>query len=107
MTEEHINSDIHSRIDRIEVTLSHVTDTLEKMAAVVNRPHDTKWGPIMTAIGLLFVAGSGYTTLTTSPLARENHRMTEQILVLQERDLQMARALGRMEGLMGIDNERR
>ena len=94
---------IHSRIDRIEVTLTHVTDTIEKLAQVINRPQETKWGPIMTAIGLLFVAGSGYTTLTTAPLARENIKQAEQILVLQARDLKMAKDLGRLEGMLGIE----
>lgn len=101
MTDD-INNDIHSRIDRIEVTLTHVTDTIEKMAEVINRPNETRWGPIMTAIGLLFVAGSGYTTLTVSPLTRENHIMAEQIQILQERDLETAKEIGRLEGLLGV-----
>lgn len=102
MTDQ-VNSDIHSRIDRIEVTLTHVTDTIEKMAEVLNRPNETRWGPIMTAIGLLFVAGSGYTTLTTAPLARENHIMAEQVQILQGINLDMAKDIGRLEGMMGVE----
>ena len=96
------NSDIHSRIDRIEVTLTHVTDAIEKMASVVNRPQRTQWGPILTAVSLLFVAGGGYTTLVTMPMNERAEQLEQQILVLQDRELERERDLGRIEGKMGL-----
>ena len=94
--------DINSRIDRIEVTLSHAVDAIEKMADVVNKPSETKWGPILTAVSLLFVAGGGYTTLITMPMQREADRLQEEIYELRERELDDARALGRLEGKLGL-----
>lgn len=99
------NTDINSRIDRIEVTLTHVTDAIEKMAKLIdqlNRPQDVKWGPILTAISLLFIAGGGYTTLITMPMQREADDLQAQIMALEERELERERDLGRIEGKLGI-----
>lgn len=105
MSEEIQGQDVNSRIDRIEVTLSHAVDAIEKIASVVNKPQETKWGPILTAVSLLFVAGSGYTTLITLPMQRENDRLQEQVLAMQERELKDARRLGIVEGRLGIDGD--
>lgn len=102
MSDDQQTADVHSRIDRIEVTLTHVTDAIEKMAAVVNRPQKTQWGPILTAVGLLFVAGGGYTTLVTAPMEREAHVLRQKIQNLEARELDDARSLGRIEGTLGI-----
>ena len=91
---------LNSRIDRIEVTLSHVTDAIEKMTTIINRPQTTQWGPILTAIGLLFVAGGGYTTLITMPMEREVVRLEAEISGMQDRELERVRDLGRIEGLL-------
>jgi len=93
---------VESRIDRIEVTLNHIVDTIEKLSQVVNAPQETKWGPIMTALALLFAAGGGYTTLITMPMEREAEHLREKISVLEERELDRERALGRIEGRIGI-----
>jgi len=105
VSEEIQGQDVNSRIDRIEVTLSHAVDAIEKIASVVNKPQETKWGPILTAVSLLFVAGSGYTTLITLPMQRENDRLQEQVLAMQERELKDARRLGIVEGRLGIDGD--
>ena len=65
---EHEIATVNSRIDRIEVTLNHAVDAIEKIVDVVNKPEETKWGPILTAVGLLFMAAGGYTTLVTTPM---------------------------------------
>lgn len=103
MSEQQTNQDISSRIDRIEVTLSHAVDAIEKLAAVVNKPQETKWGPILTAVSLLFVAGSGYTTLITMPMQREADRMQEQIYIMRDRELKRERDIGRVEGAIGLN----
>ena len=95
--------DINSRIDKIEVTLSHAVDAIEKMANIVNKPQETKWGPILTAVSLLFVAGGGYTTLITMPMQREADQLRTEIYELRERELEDARAMGRVEGKLGIN----
>ena len=100
---EQNSADIHSRIDRIEVTLTHVTDAIEKMADVINRPQEIKWGPILTAVSLLFIAGSGYTTLITMPMEREADVLRDKIVALENRELADARDLGRLEGKLGIN----
>lgn len=91
-----------SRIDKIEVTLSHAVDAIEKLAAVVNRPQRTQWGPILTAVGLLFVAGGGYTTLVTQPLADSKQHLRAQIIELEKeaRDehIQIAGQIGELKG---------
>ena len=97
------NADVHSRIDRIEVTLTHVADAIEKLAAVVNRPQRTQWGPILTAVSLLFIAGGGYTTLITKPMERESTVLRQRIWNLEERELDDARSLGRIEGALGLE----
>jgi len=102
VTEDNL-TDIHSRIDRIEVTLSHVTDTLEKMAAVVNKPQETKWGSILTAVGLLVVAAGGYTTLITMPMQREADQIQIELIDMRSRELIYQRTLGRIEGKLGIE----
>ena len=103
--DQHTAIEINSRIDRIEVTLTHVTDAIEKMADVLNRPQETKWGPILTAVSLLFVAGSGYTTLITMPMAREADVLRDKIMALESRELQDARDLGYLEGKLGIKQD--
>jgi hypothetical protein len=98
-----LTQDLNSRIDKIEVTLSHAVDAIEKMASIVNAPQETKWGPILTAVSLLFVAGGGYTTLITMPMQREADQLRTQIYNLRERELDDARALGRIEGKLGVN----
>lgn len=96
--------DISSRIDRMEVTLSHAVDAIDQIASVVNRPRETKWGPIIAALSLLLAAGAGYTTLITLPMEREADRLQEELHEMGKRELQYVRALGRLEGLAGDDN---
>ena len=98
-------TDLHSRLDRVEVTLTHAVDAIDKIAGIVNRPVETKWGPILTALALLFAAAGGYTTLITMPMEREANQLRSQIVNLRERELVRERALGRIEGMMGITNE--
>jgi hypothetical protein len=93
---------IESRIDRIEVTLSHAVEAIEKLASVVNTPQETKWGPILTALALLFAAAGAYTTLITLPIEREAEQLREQIQRVEERELTRERDLGRIEGKLGI-----
>jgi len=95
---------INSRIDRIEVTLSHAVDAIEKLASVVNRPQEVKWGPILTAVALLLAAGGGYTTLITLPMERASDRMQEEVHEMGKRELEYVRAIGRLEGLAEKDN---
>ena len=92
--------DLNSRIDRIEVTLSHAVDAIEKMANVVNKGRETKWGPIIAAVSLLFVAAGGYTTLITMPMNERANNLENEVNLMQERELKGARALGRLEGLL-------
>ena len=99
-------TDISSRIDRIEVTLSHAVDAIDKIASIVNRPQETKWGPILTAVALLLAAGGGYTTLITIPMERSSDRMQEEMHDMSKRELVYVRALGRLEGLAEKDNGR-
>jgi len=87
----------------MEVTLSHAVDAIEKIAGVINKPQETKWGPILTAVSLLFVAGGGYTTLITMPMQREADQLRTEIYELRERELEDARSLGRVEGKLGIN----
>jgi hypothetical protein len=96
------NPNIESRIDRIEVTLSHAVEAIEKLASVVNAPQETKWGPILTALALLFAAAGGYTTLITIPIEREADQLRTKIYKLEERELERERDLGRIEGKLGI-----
>ena len=98
-------SELNSRIDKIEVTLTHAVDAIEKMATVVNKPQETKWGPILTAVSLLFVAASGYTTLVTMPMQTEAKRLSTNDRMAFEHMLEMERDLGRIEGRLGIENE--
>lgn len=100
MSDTQNNMDLNSRIDRIEVTLGHAVDAIEKMADVVNKPQETKWGPILTAVGLLFVAGSGYTTLITMPLQERLAAIEMRQELKLERELQRERELGRIEGTL-------
>lgn len=93
-----------SRIDRIEVTLSHAVDAIDKIATVVNRPIETKWGPIIAALALLLAAGGGYTTLITMPMQYEATRLQEELHEMGKRELDVARALGRLEGLAEKDD---
>ena len=104
MSEEvNLQQELSSRIDRIEVTLSHAVDAIDKIASVVNRPQETKWGPILTALALLLAAAGSYTTLITLPMERESARMQEELHDMGKRELEYARALGRIEGMMGLD----
>ena len=98
MSEEHLTN-INSRIDKIEVTLSHAVDAIEKMADVVNKPQETKWGPILTAIGLLFMAAGGYTTLVTQPMRASIQRIEMHQHEIIQREMVAARELGRIEGI--------
>lgn len=98
------DQDVNSRIDRIEVTLSHAVDAIEKLASVVNRPVETKWGPIIASLALLLAAGGGYTTLITIPMEREANRLQEELHDMGRRELDYARALGRLEGLAEKDD---
>lgn len=102
MTDVHIN-DINDRISRIEVTLSHAVDAIEKMAEIVNKPQETKWGPILTAVGLLFMAAGGYTTLITQPMRQDILILQEEIQVHTEREISREREIGRLEGALGIE----
>ena len=103
MSEDIKQHDVHSRIDRIEVTLNHAVEAIEKMAQVVNKPQDVKWGPILTAVGLLFVMGGGYTTLSTAPVRERAEVLEAQVLILQENELKRERAIGRIEGYLHIE----
>lgn len=107
MTTEQQNPEVHSRIDRIEVTLTHAVDAIEKIARVVNKPQETKWGPILTAVSLLFVAGSGYTTLITMPLMERLNNIEVQQLEQFDRELDRERDIGRIEGRLEIEVEQR
>jgi len=102
MSEVENMTETNSRIDRIEVTLGHAVDAIEKIAAVVNKPQETKWGPILTAVSLLFIAGGGYTTLITIPMQRESDLLRQEVTYLKEREISLQRDLGRIEGKLGI-----
>jgi len=102
VTEEKSIVEVHSRLDRLEVTLTHTVETIEKLAEVVNRPQDTKWGPILTALSLLFVAASGYTTLTIMPIKDRAVQHEVQIYQLREEAFALQRDIGRLEGRLGI-----
>lgn len=100
---EHEIATVNSRIDRIEVTLNHAVDAIEKIVDVVNKPEETKWGPILTAVGLLFMAAGGYTTLVTTPMkSRIEHLETENKMLIQYQ-IENAREHGKIEGRLGID----
>ena len=98
MSEE--SQELNSRIDRIEVTLSHAVDAIEKMSKILNRPVETKWAPILTAIGLLLMAAGGYTTLITLPMDRTTDRLQQELHEMGERELERERAIGRLEGVL-------
>jgi uncharacterized coiled-coil protein SlyX len=102
MSDQKPQQSVESRIDRIEVTLGHAVDAIEKLAAAVNAPQETKWGPILAALGLLFAAAGGYTTLITMPMEREAEQLRVKISKLEERELQRERFLGRLEGRHGV-----
>ncbi len=97
--------DLNSRIDRIEVTLTHAVDAIEKMSRVLNRPQETKWGPILTAVGLLLVAAGSYTTLITLPMERDAARLQQELHEMGERELERERAIGRLEGMLGVEDD--
>lgn len=97
-----MSDEFGSRIDRIEVTLSHAVDAIEKITALVTQPQKTQWGPIMTAVGLLFVAGGGYTTLITTPMMRDNDQLRAELILMKEREMEFQRDIGRIEGRLGI-----
>lgn len=97
--------ELGSRIDRIEVTLSHAVDAIDKIASVVNRPVETKWGPILTALALTLAAMTGYTTLVTAPLERDLTHMRLETSEMLERELVRERDIGRIEGRLEIDGE--
>lgn len=101
MTE--VDQETKSRIDRIEVTLGHVVEAIEKMSQVVNAPQKTQWGPILTAVGLLFMAGGGYTTLIAQPMIKDIERLEMRYERALERELEREREFGRLEGLHGVD----
>jgi len=100
VTEVNDSANIHSRLDRLEVTLTHTVETIEKLAEVINRPNETRWGPILTALSLLFVAASGYTTLITLPIKDRATQLDRQVYQLRESELKLQRDLGRLEGIM-------
>jgi hypothetical protein len=93
--------EVYSRLDRVEVTLNHAVEAIDKMAQIVNRPQETKWGPILAALGLLLTVAAGYTTLITMPMEREATQLRAQIEKLEERELERERYLGRLEGRHG------
>jgi hypothetical protein len=101
MTEDN-RGEVHSRIDRIEVTLTHAVEAIEKMAKVVNKPQDVKWGPILTAVTLLILVMGGYITLVTQPMQQQVTGLEAQIYVLHENEMDMQRELGRIEGRLGV-----
>ena len=103
MTETDHQLEINSRIDRIEVTLSHAVEAIEQMAGIVNRPQETKWGPILTAVSLLFLAAGGYTTLITMPMQREADQIQIELIDMRTRELGYQRSIGRIEGKLGIE----
>jgi len=70
------------------------------MADIVNKPVETKWGPILTAVSLLFVAASGYTTLITMPMQREADSLRQSNRELLDRELNRERDIGRIEGFL-------
>jgi len=100
---EEFKQDMNSRIDRIEVTLTHAVDAIEKMSRILNKPQETKWGPILTAIGLLLVAMGSYTTLITLPMERNTDRLQLELHEMGQRELERERAIGRLEGRMQDD----
>jgi len=93
-------NNLNSRIDKIEVTLSHAVEAIEKMADVVNRGQETKWGPIVAALSLLFFAAGGYTTLITMPMNERSNTLEDQIQEMHVRELEHERSLGRLEGAL-------
>lgn len=101
-TEQRFNS-IETNLVRIESTLSHVTDAIEQMAEVVNKPRETKWGPIISGFGMMFIIISGYATLTTTPLETRIEELEEQHHESIEREIEDARAMGVLEGRLGIE----
>ncbi len=92
-----------SRIDRIEVTLTHAVDAIEKISLILNKPNETKWGPLLTALALTLATMASYTTLVVSPLEREVVHMRSEIHEMMERELERERAIGRLEGIMGVE----
>lgn len=48
---------LNSRIDKIEVTLSHAVDAIEKIASVVNDSKKTDWGVISSWVSILLAIG--------------------------------------------------
>lgn len=105
MSEQHATdlANLNSRIDRVEVTLTHAVEAIEKMATVVNKPQETKWGPILTAVSLLFVLGGGYTTMITLPLIERLNNIEADQDARLVRELERERDLGRLEGMNGIE----
>lgn len=97
--------ELNSRIDRIEVTLTNAVDAIEKMSLILNRPQETKWGPILTAVGLLLMAMASYTTLITLPIERDASRLQQELHEMGERELQQERAIGRLEGMLGVKDD--
>lgn len=91
---------LNSRIDKIEVTLSHAVDAIEKMANIINKGQETKWGPIIAAVSMLFVAAGGYTTLVTMPMNERANNLENEVAKIQERELTRAHEIGRLEGLL-------
>jgi len=102
MEHEHDIAIINSRIDKIEVTLSHAVDAIEKIAAIVNRPQHTQWGPILTAVGLLIMAAGGYTTLVTQPMRSDIEKAESRIVELQQSRLNDAYTHGIHDGKLAI-----
>lgn len=97
--------ELNSRIDRIEVTLTNAVDAIEKMSLILNRPQETKWGPILTAVGLLLMAMASYTTLITLPIERDASRLQQELHEMGERELERERAIGRIEGMLGVKDD--
>lgn len=96
--------ELGSRIDRIEVTLSHAVDAIDKIASIVNRPQEIRWAPILTAIALLLAAGGGYTHLVLSPVERDTVHLREEVGEIMQRELERERTIGYLMGRSESDS---
>lgn len=57
MSEEGIGH-INSRIDKIEVTLTHAVDAIEKMAGMIANATRTDWGVLASWVGVFLAIGA-------------------------------------------------
>ncbi len=100
--EKRINS-IEKNLERIDATLGHVTDTLEKMAEVVNQPSSVPWGPIFSAIAMGGMLIGGYATIITQPMSARILHLEQQHELSLEREMEMGRSVGRLEGKVYVE----